>query len=197
MSCSGWHTAIVSPPCGPDRAPAIAAARLRRGNTGSARGAGRLLAQATSRALSAGVSCRVMVWADSAYYGWAPVGTALRAGLWFSVTARMTQAVQAVMGRITPDAWTPIKYPKAIFDAEQHWISDAQVAEIPFTAFTSRRTTERVTCRLVSRPGLNQDPPVGRAEWSHNWAPRWSPKPGRKPLGTVPCSWQAPRCADR
>lgn len=30
-------------------------------------------------------------------------------------------------------------------------ISDAEVAEIPFTAFTSHRKDEQVTCRLVVR----------------------------------------------
>lgn len=136
----------------PIAAPVIGAARLRRGNTGSARGVGRLLAQTVSRARAAGVSCRLMVRADSAYYGWALVGVAIRHDLWFSVTARMTQAVQAAIGRIDEDGWTPIKYPKAIFDQEQQrWISDAEVAEVPFVAFTSRRKAERVSCRLVVR----------------------------------------------
>src|SRR5699024_5426957 len=49
-------------------------------------------------------------------------------------------------------AWTPIKYPHAIFDeAEQRWISDAEVAEIPYTAFTSRKQAEHVTARLIVR----------------------------------------------
>ena len=29
-----------------------------------------------------------------------------------------------------------------------------------------------------------------RAGWSHNWQSRWSHELGRKPLSTVPCSWQ-------
>ena len=34
-----------------------------------------------------------------------------------------------------------IKYPKAIYDEdEQRWISDAQVAETDYTAFTSKGT---------------------------------------------------------
>src|SRR3546814_2922192 len=31
------------------------------------------------------------------------------------------------------------------------WVSDAEVAEIDFTAFTGRRRAEHVTCRLVVR----------------------------------------------
>jgi hypothetical protein len=42
--------------------------------------------------------------------------------------------------------------PHAIFDeAEQRWVSDAEVAEVPFVAFTGRRKAEHVTCRLVVR----------------------------------------------
>jgi hypothetical protein len=46
----------------------------------------------------------------------------------------------------------PIRYRNAIFDqAEQRWISDAEVAEIGFTVFTGRRRTEHVTARLIVR----------------------------------------------
>src|SRR3546814_1490358 len=73
----------------PTAAPVIAGARLRRGNTGSAAGAGRILAQAIGAARAAGVSGQIMCRADSAYYGWAFVGTAIRHHAWFSVTARL------------------------------------------------------------------------------------------------------------
>lgn len=46
----------------------------------------------------------------------------------------------------------PIRYPHAILDEDTgELISDAEVAEIPFTALTSKRRTERVGCRLVVR----------------------------------------------
>ena len=130
----------------------IARARLRRGNTASATGAGRLLAQAITTARAAGVTGRILARADSAYYGWAFVGTAIRHKAWFSVTARMTKTVTAAIASIPAEAWRPIKYPNAIYDeAEQRWVSDAEVAEIGFTALTSRRKHEHVTCRLVVR----------------------------------------------
>lgn len=136
----------------PTAAPVIARARLRRGNTASATGCGRLLAQAITTARAAGVRSRVLVRADSAYYGWAFVGTALRHKAWFSVTARMTPSVTAAITSIRPDAWTAIEYPNAVFDEdEQRWVSDAEVAEVPFVAFTGRRKNEHVTCRLVVR----------------------------------------------
>ena len=80
------------------------------------------------------------------------MGTAIRKKTWFSVTARMTKTVTAAITSIPADDWVAIKYPHAIWDeTEQRWISDAEVAEIEFTAFTSRRKAEHVTCRLIVR----------------------------------------------
>jgi hypothetical protein len=108
----------------PLAAPVIARARLRKGNTASATGAGRLLAPAITTARAAGVKGRVLCRADSAYYGWAFVGTAIRHKAWFSVTARMNPAVLKAITSIDAAAWTPIAYPNAVFDeAEQTWVS--------------------------------------------------------------------------
>jgi DDE family transposase len=141
----------------PLAAPVIARARLRKGSTASAKGAGRLLAQAITTARAAGVKGRILCRADSAYYGWAFVGTAIRAKTWFSVTARMTKTVTGAITSIDEDAWVAIKYPNAIWEDDDtvpgggHWVSDAEVAEVPFTAFTGRRKAEHVTCRLIVR----------------------------------------------
>jgi hypothetical protein len=140
----------------PTTAPVIARARLRKGNTASAAGAGRLLAQALTTARAAGVTGQVLCRADSAYYGWAFVGTAIRHGAWFSVTARMNPAVIKAIGGIDDAAWTAIAYPNAIWEAgeqpgEGHWVSDAEVAEVPFVAFTGRGKPQHVSCRLVVR----------------------------------------------
>ena len=141
--------AVLSTPLA---APVILKARLRRGNVASATGAARMTAQAITTARAAGVKGRILARADSAYYGHAFVGTALRHGAWFSVTARMTATVKAAIATITDDAWATIKYPNAIYDeAEGRWISDAEVAEVPFIAFTGRRKADHVTCRLVVR----------------------------------------------
>ena len=136
----------------PTAAPVIARARLRKGNTASATGVGRLLAQAINTARAAGVTGQILARADSAYYGWAFVGTALRHKTWFSVTARMTPSVTAAITSISPDAWKTIEYPNAVYDeAERRWVSDAEVAEVPFVAFSGRRKREHVACRLVVR----------------------------------------------
>ena len=88
----------------------ILGARLRRGNVASATGAARMLAQAITTARAAGVTGRILARADSAYYGHAFVGTALRHGAWFSVTARMTATVKAAIASIAEDAWHTIAY---------------------------------------------------------------------------------------
>src|SRR5450759_4919605 len=77
---------------------------------------------------------------------------ARRAGARFSITARSSPAVSTAIASIRDDAWTPIHYPNAVWDeAEQRLISDAEIAEVPFTAFTSRRTAEHISGRLIVR----------------------------------------------
>jgi Transposase DDE domain group 1 len=136
----------------PIAAPVIAAARLRRGNIDSGHGAGRLVADALATLARAVTPALVLVRADSAYFGHELVSAARKAGARFSVTARMNQAVTRAIAAIEENAWTPICYPHAIFDHEQQaWISDAEVAETAFTAFTSRRKADHVTARLIVR----------------------------------------------
>jgi len=80
------------------------------------------------------------------------VAAARRGGAKFSMTARMNPPVLKAIAGIEESAWTPIRYPNAIWDeAEQRLVSDAQVAEVPFTAFTSRRKSEHVEGRLIVR----------------------------------------------
>jgi len=146
----------------PIAAPVILRARLRSGNTISHRGAGRLLARAIKTARAAGVASRVLVRADSAYYVHTFVAAAVRAKAWFSVTARMNKQVTAAIAAIPDQAWTPIRYPNAVFDeAEGRWISEAEVAEAPLTVFTSRRMRDHVTCRLVVRRVKRLNPTSG------------------------------------
>jgi Transposase DDE domain group 1 len=136
----------------PLSAPMIAATRLRRGSVNSVRGAARLLADALACARRAGAIGLVIVRADSAFYSYDVAAAARRAGARFSLTARLTPAVTRAITSINDQAWPPIRYPNAIYDAdEQRWISDAEVAEVPFTAFTGRRRAEHITARLIVR----------------------------------------------
>ena len=121
--------ATVSTPPAP---PVIVATRLRKGSANSARGAARLVADAVRTARRAGASGTLIVRADSAYYSHDVMAAARRAGAQFSVTARMTPAVTGAIAAIAEKAWTPIRYPNAVWDDEdQRWISDAEVAEVP------------------------------------------------------------------
>ncbi len=50
----------------------------------------------------------------------------------------MDPKTRRAIAEIDEDAWTPIKYPNAVFDEQTgQWISDAEIAEVPYTAFTS------------------------------------------------------------
>jgi hypothetical protein len=139
---------LSSPTC----APLIAASRLRKGNTVSGKGGARLIGDAVATARGAGASGQVMVRADSGYYRRDLITAALKAKAWFSVTVRMNSAVVRAIGSIPEEAWVTIEYPRAIWDDdEKRWISEAQVAETAFTAFTSARKAEQVPCRLVVR----------------------------------------------
>jgi hypothetical protein len=142
-------------------APVILAQRLRKGSVGSARGAKRLVtdALATLRQLQPDAAGPVLVRMDSAFYAAAPIRAAIRTGAMVSVTVRQDPRVKAAIAAIADDAWTPIEYTDAIFDEDTNtWISRAEVAETPFTAFSSRKKAEQVTGRLVVRriPDLNR-----------------------------------------
>jgi hypothetical protein len=131
-------------------APVIAGMRLRAGRTGSAKGAGRMVAQAISTARAAGASGQILVRGDSAYGNRAVVRTCLRAGVWFSLVMIRNPAVERALAAIDESAWTPVSYPGAVRDPDTGaWISDAEVAEIPYTAFAS--TPDRITARLIVR----------------------------------------------
>ena len=139
-------------------APVIVATRLRKGSANSARGAARLVADAIKTSRAAGVSGLVVLRADSAYYGADVIAAARRHRAHFSITARKDRAVTTAIGEIAEDAWTAIHYPRAVFDDQlREWVSDAEVAEVPFTAFASRRG-RAVAARLIVRRVRDANP---------------------------------------
>jgi hypothetical protein len=114
----------------------------------------------------------VLVRADSAFYGHRAVGAALRGGAQVSVTVRLDPKVKAAIAAIGENAWTPIEYTDAVFDETTgQWISRAEVAETPFTAFTSKKATEQVQGRLVVRriPDLNPGSTDGQGTLFDTW----------------------------
>jgi hypothetical protein len=134
----------------PGSAPVIAGMRLRAGRTSSAKGAGRMVAQAIGTARAAGAGGPILVRGDSAYGNRKVVRTCLRTGAQFSLVMTRNPAVDRAITAIDDEAWTPVSYPGAVRDPDTGvWISDAEVAEIAYTAFAS--TTDRITARLVVR----------------------------------------------
>jgi len=138
----------------------IVGQRLRKGSTSSARGADKFVsdALATTRRINSG-QAPVLVRADSAYYSSTMTKAARGAGAEVSVTVRMDKKVKTAISTIDDDAWTGIQYPEAIFDEEtKTWISKAEVAEVAFTAFTSKKKALQVPGRLIVRrvPELNE-----------------------------------------
>jgi hypothetical protein len=138
--------------------PVIAAARLRKGSTISASGAHRFAADALITAKAAGATGTMVLRADSAFFQSDVIAAVLRRKACFSITARLNSTVRKAIDTIAADAWTTIKYTDAIWDeSAQAWISDAEVAEIPFTAFPSLAKAKQVTARLIVRrvPDVN------------------------------------------
>jgi hypothetical protein len=181
--------ALIATVSTPQAAPVIVAQRLRKGSANSARGAQRLVRDAlkTVRGLapanpsgspSAGATGRrgrTLLRADSAFYGHAVVGAALKAGTEVSITVRLDKKVKAAIAAIPDDGWTTIAYPNAVFDEPTgRWISRAEVAEIDFVAFTSKKRANQVPGRLVVRRIPDLAPKTGTSQaslfqvWRHH-----------------------------
>ena len=150
--------ALIATISTPTSAPVIAAARLRKGSTASVKGAHRLVADALVTAKAAGAIGVRVLRADSAFYSHEIIAAVRRHRSCFSITARQDPAVRKAITAIADDAWTPIRYTNAVFDEDQQrWISAAEVAEIDYTAFSSRPKAKQVSARLIVRrvPDLN------------------------------------------
>ena len=134
----------------PDCAPLVAGMRLRAGKTGSGKGAGRMVAQAIGTVRAVSAHATILVRGDSMYGSRAVVGTCVRHGAQFSLAMTRNAAIERAIAAIPEAAWTPVRYPGAVQDPDTGaWISDAEVAEITYTAFAS--TPDAITARLVVR----------------------------------------------
>jgi hypothetical protein len=155
----------------PQAAPVVAATRLRGGSANTARGAASFTAEALGTARAAGCTATIVARADSGLYCAAFTGACRRAGAYFSVTARMDPAIRRAIAAIPGDAWTPIRYPRAIWDDQlRAWVSDAEVAEIAYTAFASRKG-QAITARLIVRRVRDLNPKA--AEGMDELFPVW------------------------
>jgi Transposase DDE domain group 1 len=160
--------ATVSTPLG---APVIAGSRLRGGTANSARGAASFVTEAVGTARAAGCTGTLVARMDSAFYSAAACGAARAAGAFFSVTVAMNPHVRAAIAAISEDAWTGIRYPRALWDDQlRAWVSDAEVAETGYTAFTSKKAGA-ITARLIVRRvrDLNRQAAAGQDELFDVW----------------------------
>ena len=132
--------------------PVMVAIRLRKGKAADVRGAPRLLAEALSTVRAIAPTARIVVRADSKFYTVDVVATAARYGADVSLTTGSNPSVNTAITHIPHTAWTAIHYPQAFVDEQPgELVSDAEVAEIPYTAFTSRPHHQQATGRLIVR----------------------------------------------
>ena len=135
--------------CTPAAAPVVAAVRLRAGRAGSAKGAASMVTEGVNTAKAAGAG-NILVRGDSAYGNSKVIAAVLGTGSQFSFALAKNAPVNAAIAAIGDHAWVPVRYPGAVVDPDTGaLISDAEVAEIAFTAFAG--TDHPVTARLIVR----------------------------------------------
>lgn len=157
-------------------APVIVATRLRKGSANSGKGAASLLREALTTVRAMGITAKIVVRADSAYFSHKVVHVCRKAGAHFSLAVAVGKKIRETIATIPDDAWTPIRYAAAVWDAdEQRWVSDAEITEVPFTAFTGKKKALHTTARLIVRRVKRLNPqsvPEGQAElfgvWRHH-----------------------------
>lgn len=141
---------LSSPVC----APVILTAQLRGGTTDSRHGAVAMLTEAINLARRCGATGMIVVRADSAFYTGKIITALRKPGVFFSVTARKTEAVMTAIAGIAEDAWSEVAYRHPIPDPETgEWITHADIADTTHTAFTNTTTNpgQTTTARLIVR----------------------------------------------
>jgi hypothetical protein len=127
--------------CGEGGSGEVLHARLRGGNSHTARGAAGFLAETFARVRAGGVSGPMRLRGDSGFYQKKVVDACRRAGAGYSITVKMSKSLLGVISAIAEGDWQPIPY----------WLdAGADVAVIGWRAFKSRGD-KGVACRLVVR----------------------------------------------
>ncbi len=89
------------------------------------------------------------------------------AGVRFSVTTPVDTKIHRTVAEIPDTAWTGDPLPRAVWDeTTQAWISDAEIAEVGYTAFESGRHATH--CRLIVRRVRDQNA-TGQEELFPTW----------------------------
>ena len=163
----GLHFQIVTAST-PRSRPVILATRLRKGAAGSGKGAASLIAEAIRALREAGTTAMIIVRADSAFFSARVIKAIRDGGALFSITVGNTTRIRTAVSQIPEIAWKPIKYRDAVWDEDEHrWVSEAEIAEIPYTAFASKAKDLQVTARLIVRRVKRLNPttvPEGQGE---------------------------------
>src|SRR5664279_1316216 len=132
--------------------PVVAGIRLRKGKSADVRGAARFLAEALAVVRQIAPNATVVVRGDSKFYSADVAATAARYDAQVSLTTGSNPSINAAITTIPDQTWTAIHYPDAFVDTDTgELVSDAQVAEIPHTAFTSKPKAQQVSGRLIVR----------------------------------------------
>ena len=103
-------------------------ARLRRGRSNDATGAPAFVTETLSRVRQAGVTGNVVLRADTGFYLHGVLAACRKAGVGFSIGARMIGRMRALIAGLDESAWTPVPY----------FEPGAAVAEIGWLAFDQR-----------------------------------------------------------
>jgi hypothetical protein len=114
--------------------------RQRGGNAHTARGAASFLVEVFNRARGAGAAGQLSLRADSGFYNRNVVDACCKAGVHFSITAKMSPALRDVIEAIADEAWAPIAY----------WMEGgADVAEASYQPFGKKGKQLRLIVRRV------------------------------------------------
>jgi len=117
--------------------------RQRGGNAHTARGAANLLSEVFNRVRAAGATGQLSLRADSGFYNNKVVGACAKAGVRFSITAKMSQSLRQVVEKIPEGAWAGIPY----------WTEGgADVAETTYKAF-GQAELRLIVRRVKPTPG--------------------------------------------
>jgi hypothetical protein len=161
--------AIVSTPIA---RPVVAGVRLRRGKSADVRGAARFLAETLAVVRRIAPTATIVVRGDAKFYTADVAAVATRYDAAVSLTTGSNPSINAAISTIPDAAWTAIHYPHAFVDTDTgELVSDAEVAEVPYTAFTSRPQNQQVPGRLIVRrvKRLNVQAAAGQDELFTGW----------------------------
>jgi hypothetical protein len=118
--------------------------RQRGGSANTARGAASFLAEVFNRVRAAGTSGQLTLRADSGFYNRKVTGACQKAGVRFSLTAKLYSPMRNAIDALAPDQWVPIPY----------WAEGgADVAELAYQPFGQDKQVRLIVRRVKPAPG--------------------------------------------